>query len=215
MARLIMVLAIANLCSAAQAFCGGTPPRTFVAGALAAAPLRLQPASRRVPSPHAARAGCRSARRRCRTPLLASLAELDTVNGVTVQHEYVRVASDVTLHVAVAGDLSAGESTPTICLLHGFPDFWLSWRRQIPGLVQVGRTCASDRPFAASTVDCAGILILRLQITSPSLSAKRPHPTLAFENAFVFHRPDTGSSVLTCEATASRPNLRVSSAIPR
>lgn len=42
-------------------------------------------------------------------------------------------AGDVRLHVAEAG---SGEP---VVLVHGFPDLWFSWRRQLPALAQAGR----------------------------------------------------------------------------
>ena len=61
--------------------------------------------------------------------LSASLPELDEVGGVALTHHYITVADDVVLHVVEAGGRS-GEGVATVCFLHGFPDFWLSWRRQ-------------------------------------------------------------------------------------
>jgi epoxide hydrolase 4 len=40
----------------------------------------------------------------------------------------------VTLHAAVAGP----QDGPLVVLLHGFPEFWYSWRMQIPALVEAG-----------------------------------------------------------------------------
>src|SRR5690242_12831972 len=39
---------------------------------------------------------------------------------------------EVRLHVADAGN------GPLVVLLHGFPEFWYTWRRQIPALAQAG-----------------------------------------------------------------------------
>lgn len=47
------------------------------------------------------------------------------------------------LNVAEAGDPDG----PPVLLLHGFPEFWLSWRHQIPALVEAGfRVIAPDLP---------------------------------------------------------------------
>src|SRR5947209_12513353 len=55
-----------------------------------------------------------------------------------VSHRTVDVG-DVTLHVVEAG------KGPLVVLLHGFPDFWYSWRHQIPALVPGGfRVLAPD-----------------------------------------------------------------------
>ena len=40
----------------------------------------------------------------------------------------------VVLHLAEAGDPQA----PLVVLLHGFPDFWRDWDRQIPALAAAG-----------------------------------------------------------------------------
>lgn len=42
------------------------------------------------------------------------------------------VVGELRMHVAEAGE------GPLVVLLHGFPDFWYSWRRQIPALVEAG-----------------------------------------------------------------------------
>lgn len=55
-----------------------------------------------------------------------------------VQHRYLDLAT-VRLHYAEAGE------GPLVVLLHGFPDFWYSWRHQIPALVAAGfRVVAPD-----------------------------------------------------------------------
>lgn len=40
--------------------------------------------------------------------------------------------------------VSAGDSGPLVILLHGFPEFWYSWRHQIPALAQRFRVVAPD-----------------------------------------------------------------------
>jgi len=56
------------------------------------------------------------------------------MQGQPWRHRDVRVG-DVTLHTVEAG---AGAGRPLIVLLHGFPEFWASWRRQIPALAEAG-----------------------------------------------------------------------------
>lgn len=57
------------------------------------------------------------------------------------EYRYVRT-NGVTLHVAQAGP----EDGPLIILLHGFPEFWYSWRRQSPALAGAGfRVWAPDQ----------------------------------------------------------------------
>ncbi|MFO0969866.1 MAG: alpha/beta hydrolase [Gemmataceae bacterium] len=53
------------------------------------------------------------------------------VPGITLRHGFV-TANGVRLHYVEAG---AG---PPVLLLHGFPEFWYSWRRQIPALAGAG-----------------------------------------------------------------------------
>jgi pimeloyl-ACP methyl ester carboxylesterase len=49
---------------------------------------------------------------------------------------------EVSLNVALAGP----EDGPLIILLHGFPEFWFGWRRQIPALAEAGfRVAAPDQ----------------------------------------------------------------------
>ncbi|MCK6503855.1 alpha/beta fold hydrolase [Myxococcota bacterium] len=74
-----------------------------------------------------------------------------------VDHRTVEVGPGLHLHVAEAGP----EDGPLALLLHGFPDFWYSWRRIIPALVAAGhRVVAPDlRGYGASS---------------------RPAPTLAY-----------------------------------
>jgi pimeloyl-ACP methyl ester carboxylesterase len=45
-----------------------------------------------------------------------------------------RRVNGVTLHVVEAGP----EDGPPVLLLHGFPEFWWGWRKQIPGLARAG-----------------------------------------------------------------------------
>jgi epoxide hydrolase 4 len=58
-----------------------------------------------------------------------------------LKHRLVR-AGEVTLHVVEAGQ------GPLVVLLHGFPEFWWSWRHQLPALAAAG--------FRAVAVDLRG-----------------------------------------------------------
>ena len=53
------------------------------------------------------------------------------IDGVTLTRRYVRT-NGIRLHLVEAGE------GPQIVLLHGFPEFWYGWRRQIPFLVEAG-----------------------------------------------------------------------------
>ncbi len=53
--------------------------------------------------------------------------------NIEVEHKYVTV-NNINLHYVTAGSPEG----QTVLLIHGFPDFWYSWRQQIPALVQAG-----------------------------------------------------------------------------
>ena len=61
------------------------------------------------------------------------MASPDPLADIDCTHEYV-VVNGVRLHAVTAGP----EDGETVLLLHGFPEFWYSWRAQIPGLVAAG-----------------------------------------------------------------------------
>ncbi len=69
------------------------------------------------------------------------------LGGIPLEHRHVRVG-EVTLHVVTAGPVDG----PPVLLLHGFPEQWYGWRRQIPALVRAGfRVIAPDqRGYAGS-----------------------------------------------------------------
>jgi pimeloyl-ACP methyl ester carboxylesterase len=50
-----------------------------------------------------------------------------------LEHDYIET-NGIRLHVVQAGSKSGAP----VILLHGFPEFWRSWIKQIPGLVQAG-----------------------------------------------------------------------------
>src|ERR687891_196648 len=57
---------------------------------------------------------------------------------LALEHHHADLG-DVRLHYVEAG------SGPLVVLLHGFPEFWYSWRRQIPALANAGfRVIAPD-----------------------------------------------------------------------
>lgn len=71
-----------------------------------------------------------------------------------IQHRYV-TTNGVALHVVTAGP----QDGPLVILLHGFPEFWYGWRRQIPALAEAGFTVwapdqrgynLSDKPTGSS-----------------------------------------------------------------
>uniref|UniRef100_A0A5F8HJ86 Epoxide hydrolase 2 n=1 Tax=Monodelphis domestica TaxID=13616 RepID=A0A5F8HJ86_MONDO len=61
------------------------------------------------------------------------------VHPSNIAHGYVEVKPGVQLHFVEKG------SGPVVCLFHGFPEFWYSWKCQIPVLVEAGfRVIALD-----------------------------------------------------------------------
>ena len=60
---------------------------------------------------------------------------------MSVEYRYV-LTNGITLHVAQAGP----EDGPLVLLLHGFPEFWYGWKKQIPALAEAGlRVWAPDQ----------------------------------------------------------------------
>lgn len=70
----------------------------------------------------------------------------DRLDNTSVEHRHIDLG-DVTLHTVLAGE------GPLVVLLHGFPEFWYSWRYQIPALAAAGfRVAAPDmRGYNLST----------------------------------------------------------------
>ena len=62
--------------------------------------------------------------------------------GSGLREGYAEVG-DIEFHYVEAGD------GPLVVLLHGFPEFWYGWRKQIAPLVR--RVSASSRPICAAT----------------------------------------------------------------
>lgn len=55
-----------------------------------------------------------------------------------IEHRFAEV-NGVKLHYVIGGE------GPTVMLLHGFPDFWYTWKEQIPMLIEAGyRVVAPD-----------------------------------------------------------------------
>jgi len=59
--------------------------------------------------------------------------EITAIDNIPLEHSTVAVTG-VNLHVVQAGD----PSKPLLILLHGFPEFWYGWRKQIAALVNAG-----------------------------------------------------------------------------
>lgn len=83
--------------------------------------------------------------------------ELIPWNDDFVTHHYVQL-DEVRLHVVEAGE------GPLVVLLHGFPEFWYSWRFQIPVLVRQGfRVVAPDMRGYNLSDKPAGVRAYRLE----------------------------------------------------
>ncbi|XP_004454214.2 bifunctional epoxide hydrolase 2 isoform X2 [Dasypus novemcinctus] len=72
--------------------------------------------------------------------LLSAAAPLPTpCKPSDISHGYVPIKPGIRLHFVELG------SGPVVCLCHGFPESWFSWRYQIPALAQAGyRVLALD-----------------------------------------------------------------------
>src|SRR5689334_15617903 len=72
---------------------------------------------------------------------MSSSAETLTLagEGIELREGFAEVGDDTTLHYVEAGE------GPLVLLLHGFPEFWFGWRRQIAPLAAAGfRVVAPD-----------------------------------------------------------------------
>jgi epoxide hydrolase 4 len=82
-----------------------------------------------------------------------------------VQHKQA-VVNGVRLHYVEAG------SGPLVVLLHGFPEFWWSWRWQIPALVEAGyRVIAPDQRGYASSEKPVGWRQYRIELLAADVAA--------------------------------------------
>ncbi|MBW7878460.1 MAG: alpha/beta hydrolase [Anaerolineae bacterium] len=72
---------------------------------------------------------------------LSNGALMTSIGDTPIEHHFIDVGS-VTLHAVTAGP---EDGTPVL-LLHGFPEFWYGWRKQIPALAAAGnRVIALDQ----------------------------------------------------------------------
>jgi len=81
---------------------------------------------------------------------------LPPVDDLITHHHWTVNALD--MHLVEAGE------GPLVVLLHGFPDLWYSWRRQIPALAAAGfRVLAPDLRGYADTEAPRGVAAYRLE----------------------------------------------------
>ncbi len=93
-----------------------------------------------------------------------------------ITHRTVDIG-EVRLHCAEAG------SGPLVLLLHGFPECWVSWRRQLPALAQAGfRAVAPDLRGYGKSDKPAGLDAYRVEVLArdvarlvEALGAERAH----------------------------------------
>jgi epoxide hydrolase 4 len=71
---------------------------------------------------------------------MAPMPEAPPVDEALLHHDYAEVEPGVRLHYVTLG------TGPLVILLHGFPEFWYAWRRQIGALADAGfRVVAPDQ----------------------------------------------------------------------
>lgn len=78
-----------------------------------------------------------------------------------IEHRHIDVG-EVRLHVAEAKPASISDETPLVVFLHGFPEFWESWRAQLEALQNAGIWAVapdlrgygdSDKPWEVSAYE--------------------------------------------------------------
>jgi pimeloyl-ACP methyl ester carboxylesterase len=83
-------------------------------------------------------------------------------------HVRIPVSDGLTLHAVTAG----AENAPLVVLLHGFPEFWHSWRRQIPALAHAGfRVIAPDQRGYNLSDKPKGVRAYRLDALTADVAA--------------------------------------------
>ncbi|GAU93243.1 hypothetical protein RvY_05209 [Ramazzottius varieornatus] len=62
------------------------------------------------------------------------------------EHSYIQLLNGMRLHYVISGPTTKpdGEESGLMVMLHGFPDFWFSWRNQIPFFNKDYRVVAVD-----------------------------------------------------------------------
>ncbi len=75
--------------------------------------------------------------------LSASASEVDDVYD-RVKHGYADSAG-VKIHYAMLGPTSGSANAPLVVMIHGFPDFWYSWRHQMAALSKDYQVVAIDQ----------------------------------------------------------------------
>jgi pimeloyl-ACP methyl ester carboxylesterase len=120
-----------------------------------------------------------------------------------VRHKYANI-NGIRLHYVEAGP-SGGEGQDKVCLaLHGFPEFWYSWRYQIPALAAAGfRVLAPDLRGYNLSHKPPGVASYRLEALTEDVAGLVAHDG-ASSAAVVGH--DWGGGIAWTLAMR-RPNL--------
>ena len=57
-------------------------------------------------------------------------------------------SGDVRIHYVTKGE------GPLVIMIHGFPDYWYTWRKQMPALAEKFKVVAIDQRGGSVTADC-------------------------------------------------------------
>lgn len=128
----------------------------------------------------------------------------DTGRSASVRHRFVE-AHGIRFHIAEAGE------GPLVVLLHGFPEFWYSWRHQLPALADAGYHAVApdmrgynltDKPRGGYNIES---LVDDVAALVASLGEERAHVVghdwggiVAWQVAW--RRPDIARSLVTMNA---------------
>jgi len=119
--------------------------------------------------------GARSGDQPKRDAVAAAESEL----GIELESRRVDVG-DVTLHVVLAGPADG----PPVILLHGYPEFWYAWYRQMGRLAQAGfRVIVPDQRGYNESDKPADIEAYRVTTLASDIAALTE--TLGYQDAFV------------------------------
>jgi epoxide hydrolase 4 len=96
---------------------------------------------------------------------------------IPLTHRRLKVG-DIALHLVEAG------SGPPVLLLHGFPEFWYSWRHQIPALAKAGfHAIAPDLRGYNESDRPTGVRAYRVQVLVEDIA--QLIQTLGYDRAFI------------------------------
>src|SRR5262245_65990611 len=94
---------------------------------------------------------------------------MPTLETLSVIHQHATV-NGVRLHYVEAG------TGPLVILLHGFPEFWYSWRNQLPALADAGfRAIAPDLRGYNESEKPRGVANYRMDLLAADVVALIQH----------------------------------------